>query len=310
MPEFRLGTEIADRARFWGRVGGIFHTDEMPAYGVTTEEIDDLRKAVTAEEQDAIVFVADKAENAKDALKAVVERARETLKGVPAETRAPNAAGMTRYMRPRPGSARMYPETDIPVTEITPQHIENVRSHLPEMPEQKLKRLVKQYELNEKLSKQVIDSEYGELFETITKESGVSPTTVAAFLTETLRALKRDGFDPDKISDASIRDMFKSVGAGKLTKEAIPDVASWLSRSEDRTVQDAMESFGFKMLSKDELERIIDKTMTANADLITKRGENAFGVIMGIVMKEVRGKAPSETVSQLLRKKLAQKTVA
>ncbi|MGZ4418498.1 MAG: Glu-tRNA(Gln) amidotransferase subunit GatE, partial [Gaiellaceae bacterium] len=35
MPNFRLGTELADRARFWGRVGGIFHTDELPAYGIT-----------------------------------------------------------------------------------------------------------------------------------------------------------------------------------------------------------------------------------------------------------------------------------
>ena len=30
MPNFRLGTELSDRAKFWGRVGGIFHTDEMP----------------------------------------------------------------------------------------------------------------------------------------------------------------------------------------------------------------------------------------------------------------------------------------
>src|SRR3972149_1107673 len=44
MPNFRLGTEMADRARFWGRVGGIFHTDEMPAYGVTAEEVENLKK--------------------------------------------------------------------------------------------------------------------------------------------------------------------------------------------------------------------------------------------------------------------------
>ena len=310
MPGFRLGTEMADRARFWGRVGGIFHTDEMPAYGVTTEEMDDLRKAVAAEGQDAIVFVADEAENAREALKAVVERAREALIGVPAETRAPNPDGTTRYMRPRPGSARMYPETDIPITEITLHRIENVRSHLPEMPEQKLKRLIEQYELNEKLSKQLIDSEYSELFETVAKESGVSPTTIAAFLTETLKALKREGLEPEKISNANMRDLFKNVGSGKLVKEAIPEVASWLSRNEDKTIQDAVESLGFRMLSQEELERIIDKTITENAHLIKKRGETAFGVLMGIIMKEIRGKAPPETVSQLLRKKLGQKTIA
>ncbi|MDH5787907.1 MAG: Glu-tRNA(Gln) amidotransferase subunit GatE, partial [Candidatus Bathyarchaeota archaeon] len=114
MPNFRLGTEMADRARFWGKVGGIFHTDELPAYGITTEEVEKLRTAVNAEEQDAIIFVADNLENARDALKAVAKRAREAIRGVPEETRAPNSDGTTRYMRPRPGAARMYPETDIP----------------------------------------------------------------------------------------------------------------------------------------------------------------------------------------------------
>ncbi|MBC7130231.1 Glu-tRNA(Gln) amidotransferase subunit GatE, partial [Candidatus Bathyarchaeota archaeon] len=68
MPGVRLGTEMADRARFWGRVGGIFHTDELPAYGITIKEVEALREAVNAEEKDAIVFVADESENAFDAL--------------------------------------------------------------------------------------------------------------------------------------------------------------------------------------------------------------------------------------------------
>ncbi|PIU59514.1 Glu-tRNA(Gln) amidotransferase GatDE subunit E, partial [Candidatus Bathyarchaeota archaeon CG07_land_8_20_14_0_80_47_9] len=98
-PDFRLGTEMADRARFWGKVGGIFHTDEMPAYGITQEEIEELRRTVKAGEQDAVVFVGDSPENARDALKAVVERARESIEGVPQETRAPNPDGTSRYMR-------------------------------------------------------------------------------------------------------------------------------------------------------------------------------------------------------------------
>src|SRR5208283_3876947 len=114
MPGFRVGTELSDRAKFWGRVGGIFHTDEMPNYGITPEEVEALRKAVGASELDAVVFVADTAENVLDALKAVVERAQEALIGVPAETRTAKEDGTTRYMRPRPGAARMYPETDIP----------------------------------------------------------------------------------------------------------------------------------------------------------------------------------------------------
>jgi len=305
-PDFRLGTEMAGRARFWGKVGGIFHTDEMPAYGITQEDIEELRRAVKAGEQDAVVFVGDSPENAKDALKAVIERAREAIEGVPQETRAPNPDGTSRYMRPRPGSARMYPETDIPPTQITEDYVQLVSSRLPELPEQKLERLMKEYRLNQKLARQILDSEYSELFETIAKESGVSPTTVAAFMTETLKALKRDGVQVEKISKNQIREVFSSIGSGKLTKEAAPEVCSWLSKNEGKTVQEAIDSIGLNMLSDAELEKVIDKVIASNKSLVEEKGTSASGPLVGLVMKEVRGKANATSVSEFVKKKLSQ----
>jgi len=301
---FRLGTELADRARFWGRVGGIFHTDEMPAYGVTADEIEHLKSELETEEKDAVVFVADTPENVRDALRAVVERAREALEGVPEETRASNQDGTTRFMRPRPGAARMYPETDIPPVQVTEEHVEWVSSHLPELPEQKLHRLTKEYRLNEKLAKQILDSEYGELFEVIAKESKVSATTVAAFMTENMKALKRDGVPVERIPEAHIRDVFKCVGSGQVTKEAVSEIVTWLAQHEGSTVQEATRSIGLKMLSKEELEKTIEQAIQTNRKLIEERGANAHGAIIGIVMKEVRGKADAALVSELIKQKL------
>jgi glutamyl-tRNA(Gln) amidotransferase subunit E len=306
IPKFRLGTEMADRACFWGRVGGIFHTDELPAYGITAEEVEKLRETTKAEEQDAIVFVADNPENTKDALKAVLERAREAIKGVPEETRAANPDGTTRYMRPRPGAARMYPETDIPPTQITEDYIKKISSHLPELLEQKLKRLMKEYKLNQKLAKQILDSEYSELFETIVKESDVSPTTVAAFLTETLKALKRDGIQVEKISEKQIQEIFKSVSAGELTKEAIPNVIGWLSKHEEKSTKEAINELGLKILSKEQLEKIVNNVVENNKKLIEHHGKKALGPLMGMVMKEVRGRANAALVGELLKKRLEQ----
>ena len=212
MPNFRVGTELSDRAKFWGRVGGIFHTDEMPNYGITPEEVKAVRKAVNAEASDGVVFVADTAENTVDALKAVAERARELLTGVPAETRTAKEDGTTRYMRPRPGAARMYPETDIPPTLITEEFVARVRANLPESAAKKQQRLAKQYGLNEKLAKQIVESEFNLLFDAIVKESGVSATTVAVFLTETLKALKRDGVQVENVSDEQVKAIFRGVG--------------------------------------------------------------------------------------------------
>ncbi len=304
LPDFRLGTEMADRARFWGRVGGIFHTDEMPAYGVAQEEVHDLRAFIKAEEDDAVVFVADALENAQDALKAVVERAKEAIKGVPEETRAANPDGTTRYMRPKPGAARMYPETDIPQIQITQDHIQTIRSKLPELPEQKMNRLVSGYGLNQKLAKQILESQHAGLFETVTKESGVSPTIIAVFLTETLKALKRDGVRVDRISESQIKEIFKHVGSGSLMKESTSDVVIWLSKNESKTVQDAIAALGLKAVSGDELETLVSKVLSENRNLVKERGEAGFGVIMGFLMKDLRGKVDAARVSKVLKEKL------
>jgi glutamyl-tRNA(Gln) amidotransferase subunit E len=304
MPNFRVGTELSDRAKFWGRVGGIFHTDEMPNYGITIEEVEAVRKAVNASEEDAVVFVADTAENTTDALKATVARAQEVLIGVPAETRTAKEDGTTRYMRPRPGAARMYPETDIPSTLITNEFVEKIRATLPESAEKKQQRLAKQHGLNEKLAKQIVDSEYNLLFDAIVKESGVSATTVAVFLTENLKALKRDAVQVENVSDLQIQEIFKRIGSGELTKEALSDVFTWLSKNENRDVHDAIATLGLKMFIREELEQIIDKAIEANKTQVEKLGKNAFGLLMGLVMKEVRGKANPEVVNELIKKKL------
>ncbi len=303
-PAFRVGTELSDRAKFWGRVGGIFHTDEMPNYGVTMEEVAVLRKALNAGEGDAVVFVADTLENTTDALKAVVERAKELLKGVPAETRTAKDDGTTRYMRPRPGAARMYPETDIPPVQITQEFVEKVRANLPESADKRLQRVMRQYSLNEKLAGQIVESEYNALFEAVVKETGLSATTVVAFLTESLKALKRDGIQIENVSDEQVKEIFRAVGSGELTKESVSDVFAWLSKNEGKTVRDAAGALGLKMLSREELERLVDRVLTENKSSVDKLGKGAFGLVMGLTMKEARGKANPELVSQVLKQKL------
>ncbi len=298
----RLGAEMADIACFWGRVRGIFHTDELPAYGITVDEMSQLGRLMKKEPLDAVVFVADTLENAADALKAILQRAREAVKGVPEETRAANPDGTTRYMRPRPGAARMYPETDVPPIQLTRKYLEKLQSQLPELPEQKMTRLMKKYELNRKLSKQILDSEYADLFEVLTNETMVSPTVIAVTLTETLKALRREAIEVEKVTDEQFRELFGFINSGKTTKEAIPEIVIWLTRNEGATAKEAVESLGLAMISQKELERTIDDLIERNKNLVKKRGKGAFGPLMGMVMKKVRGRAKAELVSEILKK--------
>ena len=106
-PERRLGSEMSDYAKKCG-VGGIFHTDELPAYGITGEEVGHLRTHLHAGEQDCVILVAGASEKqAACAISQVIIRAKLALsdKPVPEETRKMLESGSTAYMRPLPGSS-------------------------------------------------------------------------------------------------------------------------------------------------------------------------------------------------------------
>ena len=304
MPGVSFGTEMADIAYFWGRVDGIFHTDEMPDYGIVNEEITQLTRLVKTRPKDAIVFVVGTLQNAEDALKAIVRRAKEAIVGVPEETRMAKPDGTTRYMRPRPGAARMYPETDVPPIQITESYLNKLRKCLPEVPEEKIERLIIQYNLNMKLAKQVLDSEYANLFEAIAQETKVYPTTIAVTLTETLKALKREGVEIEKIDDEQISELFHLINSEKVTKEAITEILNWLSEHEGETARDAVKSLGLTKISQKELRNLVETLIEENKSLVQDRGINAFGPLMGMIMKKVRGKVKAKLVSEILKRKL------
>ncbi len=303
-PGMRLGSELAGMARFWGKVGGIFHTDEMPAYGVTQEEMDELAKILKKQPQDALVFVADTKQNATDALKAVIKRAKVALKCVPEETRAANPDATTKYMRPRPGAARMYPETDVPPIQLTADYLDDLNSRLPELPEQLMKRLMKDYNLNQKLVKQLLDSEFLELFECLASQTKVSPTVIAVALTETMKALKRDGVAVESVTADQFKELCNLIDTGKTTKESIPEVLTWLAQNEGAQVKEALASLGLSMMSQTELEALINEVIEKNSEFIEHKGSGAFGAIMGIVMKKARGRVKPKEVNDILKNKL------
>lgn len=307
IPNLRLGTEMAHRAAFWGRVGGIFHTDELPAYGICQEETELVRKRLSLELEDAGVFVADTSENATDALNAVLERAKEALRGVPEETRAPNEDGTTRYMRPRPGAARMYPETDVPPTVITEETIQRILGSLPPMPEQLIQQLEQKYQLNPKLAEKIAGSEYLTLFEKLCAATKIQPTFIATSLTENMTSLQRDGVPVETLSDNHIEETFLLVNAGSTAKESIPSILGWLAKNPSRRPADALTALGLVMMTREQLDKIVDKCIIENKNLVAQLDVRNMGKLIGIVMKEVRGKADAQVVTELIKSRLKKK---
>jgi len=302
----RFGTELASRASFWAGVGGIFHSDELPAYGISENEIKQVREMLQLNGDDAFVLVADQPARAKDALNAVADRAVEALTGVPEETRNAMTDGSSRFLRPRPGAARMYPETDVPPTSVTEELVSQLRASLPETPEESTARLCKQYSLNQKLSRQLVDSDYLTLFEITAKESmTIQPSFIATMLTETCKSLEREGFAIHDISDEKMKSIFRLVDAGTIAKEAMAELLRWQAKRLDLDPTEGVKELKLGIMPLPELEEIINQHLEKNRKLIEEKGSSAFPSVMGSIMSEVRGKTDPKIVTEILKRKLS-----
>jgi glutamyl-tRNA(Gln) amidotransferase subunit E len=194
----------------------------------------------------------------------------------------------------------MYPETDVKPVQVSPEMVEDIMSRLPEMPEAKLARYQKEYELNEKLASQIIDSDYLSLFEVLASE-GISSTLMAVTLTEDLTKLRRDGVPIEELTDEVISEVFRLVHSGVTVKESIPELLQYLAEHPDHSPKQALGSLGLEMLSEEHLKAIITEVVEGGTDLIKEREMGAMGPLMGAAMSKVRGKAQPQLVQKLLQ---------
>ena len=67
-----------------------------------------------------------------------------------------------------------------------------------------------------------------------------------------------------------------------------------------------MQSTDVSSMDETELNGILDKIIQNNIELVKKLGDQAITTLMGLAMKEVRGKASGKTVNDLLRKKISE----
>ncbi|NJF24373.1 Glu-tRNA(Gln) amidotransferase subunit GatE [Thermococcus sp. Bubb.Bath] len=299
-PGRRLGTEMADRAKKY--VKGIFHIDELPNYGITELEVNAVIEKLGLGEEDAFVLVAAEEETAKNALREVVKRAQEAIEGVPEETRRALPDGNTQYMRPLPGKARMYPETDIPSIFLPPEEKQRIKANLPELPQERVERYVKEYRIDRSLAETLVNDERDELFEELIK-GGVKPSLAASILVVVLKGLKKE-VPIEKVTDEHIREAFELYLEGKIAKEAFEEIFKELALHPEKSAKQVAEEKGLTLLSEEDVERIIAEVIHQNIDVIKAKGMGAMGMIMGRAMAKLRGRADGKLVNQIVRKKI------
>ncbi|MFI5383990.1 MAG: Glu-tRNA(Gln) amidotransferase subunit GatE, partial [Methanosarcina thermophila] len=298
-PGRRLGTEFSDRAKTAG-VGGIFHTDELPNYGITDKEVQAVRDAVGAHPEDAVIMVADEPEKARLAIEAVIARAKEAIKGVPEETRRALPDGNTAYMRPLPGAARMYPETDVPPIEISQEYFDSIE--IPELLTERAKRFISENGLNKELAEKIAYSKYLPLFESLVgtyrKDANVNPTLIARTLVGIVPEIRRNGVETENLTDEHFKGLFAAISNQEIAKEAIQDLLTALAKEPELSVPEAISKLGLSAFDPQEVENFIKKTVRERGDFIKEKGPAALGPRMGNVMKEYRGVVDGKNLSQ------------
>ncbi len=304
-----FGYELATYAKVFGDVKGIFHTDELPGYGVTEEELKKIKKILPCKEKDAVVIVAGKREKAEKALKAVIKRVKMALNGVPSESRRPLEDGTTEFMRPLPGPSRMYPETDIPPIQINEGLIKKAKRKLPPQPEEIIGQLVKKHNLTYETAKELFIEDKDKVFEEIVEETKVDPKLVASTLLNTLKSLKRNGVDVKKIGKKELIDIFKAIREGMAAKEAIPNIIAFLAQHSDLTLNKALEKLDLVPISMEEAREIIDSIIKDNIHVLKRKREKAVKIVMGEAMKKLRGKMDGKEVYELVREAVESKLI-
>jgi glutamyl-tRNA(Gln) amidotransferase subunit E len=296
-PDRRLGTELSDHAKR-ASAGGIFHTDELPAYGVTESEVDALGETVGAGPEDAVALVAASRSVAERAAESVAERAVAAIEGVPEETRGANEDGTSEYLRPLPGAARMYPETDVPPVDLDPSEVDS-----PELLTEKVDRYAEEYGLDPGLAEQVAYGRRMPVFETAV-ERGVDPTLAAGTVESTATELRRDGVPVENLRDDHFLDVLALVESGDLAKEGVGEVLSVLAERPDATAEAAAEEAGLAGVDESEVRETVAEVVERNAEQVETEGMGAFSALMGEAMGALRGKADGEIVSDALREEI------
>ena len=217
----------------------------------------------------------------------------------------------TRSMRSKEDAHdyRYFPDPDLLPLEFDDQFIEDIKSEIPELPDQKKDRFIEKFKLSPyEATILVSDLETSKYFEKVIKNSDVKLS--ANWITGELFALlneKNIEIDQSPISPENLSKLINLISDGTISGKIAKTLFVEMSKG-DKDPKKIVEEKGLKQQSDPkELEKIIDKVILDNPDNVQKYKsgkDKLFGFFVGQVMKVSSGKANPKIVNDILKKKL------
>lgn len=196
----------------------------------------------------------------------------------------------TTFLRPMPGAARMYPETDVTPIRITKERIERIRKMLPELLTDRVEGFSARHRISKELAKELLENElFGKLASTL---KNIEPVVIANALINIPKDIKkRLGLDPSLLANTDFEEVLSFLNDGKITKEAVIELLV------KKIKKERIDLANFEGITEFDLEKEIMQIIKE------KPGMNA-SAYMGLVMAKHRGKVEGRKVMEILKKAL------
>lgn len=205
---------------------------------------------------------------------------------------------------------RYAPDGDIPPMDISDEMIDAVRKEMPELPDEKITRLMKDYGISKDDAKTLsLDVSLANYYEELAKKVGDNALALNWLLGDVLRRLKEDNKSVDQMPFAieDLEKLLTLVKTNKINNNAGKKVLQEMFKAPEDPEAIVKRLGLVQVTDEGAIEAVVDKVLEANPQSIEdfKNGKSrAFGFLVGQVMKEMKGKGNPQIINELLNKKL------
>ena len=257
----------------------------------------ELRAALSADADDAIVLVWSNDEDVDTAAREVLIRAADATVGVPSETRQAHADGSTGFERILPGAERMYPDTDSPPIAIEDAWIDEVRARRPEQPWGRADRYGT-LGLGEAEARRLAASDWWPLFDELAPSTPGCARRLATALELRLPHWWRErGARGELPASAQLAPLVRAVDDGRVHVDALARVLDLLLR--DPGDADAIVSgFAARGDEENELERACAALAARRGELRSDDSDATLRWAMGELLPDLRGRVDPARVRE------------
>lgn len=193
--------------------------------------------------------------------------------------------GTTEFMRPMPGRARMYPETDLPLIRISDERIKKLKQRLPLLPEQKIAILIK-HGFNQQQAVIIVSKQLFEKATSLIKHYN-EPSIIFDMVCS-------------NINQHQAQALLRALKQGRITKHAIKQM---LAELPEQSIEEGLQKY--KKITKDELKEAIKQELIKTIQNIKQQGKQIKqDALVGMMIGKFKLKADTQEIVKTCQKLL------